>query len=273
MRPWIPQIVAAMLFFAALRIGPRQALGRLGDIGATLTAVLLGQVALPVLLALLFGALGWQGPLASALILMAAAAPIVGGANLTLLLGGDPGPALRLLVVGTALLPLTVFPVFAVWPAFGEGREVVAAVLRLMLVIGAATGLAFVLRALLPEPTRSVIAALDGASALMMGIAVIGLMTAFGDALRDAPSSVATALVTAFVANFGLQAAGWAISRLRGRSRPQAVATGICSGNRNMMLFLTILPSQAVEPVLLFLACYQVPMYLTPVLLSRLYRT
>ena len=32
------------------------------------------------------------------------------------------------------------------------------------------------------------------------------------------------------------------------------------------------LPVSVTEPMLLFIGCYQIPMYLTPILLARLYR-
>lgn len=271
LQPLIPEMVAIMLFTAALRIGPAQAFGRLGEIRASLGMVGLYQIVLPCGLALAFLAFGLSGPVVTAVVLVTAASPISGSPNLTLLTGNDPAPALRLLIAGTALLPLTVLPSFALWPAFGSAGTVIFASLKLVGLIGLSAALAFAIRHfLLPRPSAATVTAIDGLSALVMAVAVIGLMSAIGPAFATRPGSLATTLSAAFAINFGLQLLAFAAMRARGPSR-SGVAYAIIAGNRNVMLFLTALPAAVTEPLLLFIACYQVPMYLTPILLGRLY--
>jgi len=107
-RPWLPELVALMLFVAALRIGPKAALGALATLPRTLAVVLVFQLAAPLAVLGLCIALGVaDSPVALALVLLCAAAPLAGSPNLALLVGGDSAPALRLLILGTALLPLT----------------------------------------------------------------------------------------------------------------------------------------------------------------------
>jgi arsenite transporter len=89
---------------------------------------------------------GSSHPLAMGVILVLAAAPITGSPNITLMAGGDPAPALRQLVVGTALLPLTVIPVFWLMPAFGSPMAVARAALELLGLIALAGGAALALR-------------------------------------------------------------------------------------------------------------------------------
>jgi hypothetical protein len=67
--------------------------------------------------------------------------------------------------------------------------------------------------------------------------------------------------------NFGLQI----LCHRMIRHRPDAVPVSIIAGNRNIALFLVALPASVTDPLLLFIGCYQVPMYLTPILLRRLY--
>lgn len=271
LRPLIPEMVAIMLFVAALRIGPAQAFGRFGEIRASLGIVALYQVLLPSALALIFLVLGLGGPLATAAVLMTAASPISGSPNLTLLTGNDPAPALRLLITGTALLPLTVLPAFALWPAFGAAGSVIIASLKLVCLIGLSAMLAFAIRHfLLPKPDAHTITAIDGFSALLMAIAVIGLMSAIGPAFATRPGELIVSLLAAFAVNFGLQLLAFGTMRALGPS-PAVAAYAIIAGNRNVMLFLTALPATTTEPLLLFIACYQVPMYLTPILLGRMY--
>jgi len=273
LKPWLPEMVAFLLFIAALRIGPRAALGRLRDFGTVLKLTAAYQIALPVILFLSFGAVGFSGPLAFAVVLMASASSISGSANLTLLTGNDPAPALRLMVVGTALLPLTVLPVLWLVPEIGSAQAVFGASGRLLLIILVAAVAAFVLRHLfLQTPSEKALAAIDGTSAIAMAVVVIGLMSAMGPALRTDPVLLATTLAAAFAANFGLQITAWLVlaNVHNAGDRP---ALSIVAGNRNMALFLAALPAATTDPILLFIGCYQIPMYLTPILLGRLYAT
>ncbi len=271
-KPLLPHFVTALLFVAALRIGPRQALGVARDITASAIYVLILQVVMPVAVTLLFFALGWAGPLASVIILMLAASPISGTPNLTIMCGADPAPALRQLVAGTALLPLTVIPVFLLAPGFGSGTQVLAAAGNLLLLIGAAATVAFLIRSLwLKEPEHEELRAIDGTSAILMAIMVLGLMSAVGPALRNAPGELAINLAAAFAANIGMQV-GSALLLRKSPWRDMTVAFAISSGNRNIALFLASLPLAMTDPLLLFIGCYQIPMYLTPSLLGRFYR-
>ena len=272
LRGWLPELVALLLFVAALRIGPRQALGLPGDLKPILAIVLLFQVVLPVLLVGVLHLLGVSGPVATALVLMAAASPISGSPNLTLLTGNDPAPSLRLLIAGTALLPLTVLPVFWLTPALGSAGSIVSAAIRLLALIASAAILAFGIRAsVLRDPEPTTLRAVDGLSAVLMGVLVVGLMSAVGPAMRGDRETLAVNLAAAFAINFGLQLV--TALPLRGGSwRGSRAAIAIAAGNRNMALFLAALPRETTDPLLIFIGCYQVPMYLTPLVLGRLYR-
>jgi hypothetical protein len=271
MKSWLAEMVAGLLFIAAFRVGPRQAVGALGDLGKSLTLSAVFQIAMPVAAIVAFGLVGWHGLLASGLVLMAAASPISGGPNLAILTGNDPAPALRQLVLGTALLPLTVIPVFWLAPALGSPAEILGSAARLLVIIFAAAAVAFLLRAsIFRDPAPASLAALDGLSAILMAVLVVGLMSAVGPALRGDPAALALNLAVAFAANFGLQIGTFLI--LRRRDAADAVPLAIVAGNRNIALFLTALPSAITDPLLLFIGCYQVPMFLTPIVLDRLYR-
>jgi hypothetical protein len=100
-----------------------------------------------------------------------------------------------------------------------------------------------------------------------MAIIVVGLMSAVGPALRDAPGALVLWLGAAIAANFGMQMATALV--LRRRWTEVAGSIGIVAGNRNIALFLVALPGDVTDPILLFIGCYQIPMYLTPVLLRR----
>ncbi len=272
MRPWIGPLIASLLFLSAFRIGPRQAIGALGDVGNSVAITALLQIAMPIAAIAIAAALGAGGAVAATFfVLMLAAAPISGGPNLAVMSGVDPAPVLRQLVVGTALLPLTVLPVFWLTPAFGDPSDVLTAAGGLMLLIVAACGGAFVLRGLAWRTlSGDAIAAVDGLSAIVMAVVVIGLMSAVGPALRVDPLRVLGVLALVSGVNFAVQMAA---AELAGRCwrADRAVAQGILAGNRNIALFLSVLPADTVDPLLLFIGCFQAPMYLTPAVLSRYY--
>jgi hypothetical protein len=269
MRPWIPAMIALMLLVVSLRIGPRAALGGLEEVWGSVRLVLVLQLGLPLLVlgcAHAFGVVAH--PLATVAVLVLSAPSVTGSPTFTILLGHNPAPALRLLVVGTAIFPLTAIPALLLLPSLGDPWLVVGVALRLILVIFAAVGLGFALnRFLLLKATPPQTGALDGVATLLQAVVVIGLMSALGPALETAPLSLLNWLIVAFVLNFGLQIAS---ARVLGQS-PLTPARSVVAGNRNVALFLVALPEPVVEPLLIFIGCYQIPMYLTPTLMRRLY--
>jgi len=269
-RPWLAEGVAAALFFAALRVAPRAAIGAPRALPRTLALVGILQVALPVAALLALAALGRLDTLpALALAVMLAAPPIAGSPSLTVLVGQDPAPALRLLVLGTLLMPLTVLPTLWLMPALGTPGAVLAAAARLLAVIGVAVAAALLVRGwLLPRPAPRTLSALDGAGVLFLCVVILGLMSALGPALRTDPWGVAGWLAVASALNVGLQLA---VGRLHPGGPGAAAGQAIAAGNRNIALFLVSLPASVTDPLLLFIGCYQIPMYLTPVLLRRFY--
>lgn len=272
LKPFIGEMVAGLLFLAALRVGPRQAVGALADLKTSFAFTLLFQLAMPVAAVFAFATLGWNGVLATGLVLMLAGAPISGSPNLALLTGNDPAPALRQLVVGTALLPLTVIPVFWLAPALGNAGVVIGAAARLLVIIAVAAGAAFAIRVFIFKTLSArQLGVIDGWSAIGMAVVVVGLMAAVGPAMRAPSMVLAAALAAAFAGNFACQIAMALILRPR-MSQHMTAPLAIVAGNRNVALFLAALPAAVTDPLLLFIGCYQIPMYLTPILLGWLYR-
>lgn len=268
MRPSVGPLVVALLFLATLRIGPAGLrIGRAG-LARAVGFALLFQLLVPLSLALI---LTWGGVLdrtmALGAVLILAAAPITGAAHIAVMSGGAAAPALRQTVIGTALLPLTVVPVFALAPAFGTAAEVTGAVLRQLAAIGLAGGLALLLRhrGIVPG-TPAALRMIDAAAALLLGVVVIGMMTAAGDTLRNDPAGFLFAMAFVCAIAFGLQG----VVAMAWPDRAEAAALAVAAGNRNVALFLGVLPAALTDDLLLLIGCYQVPMYLTPILLPRL---
>lgn len=271
LRPWIAPMIVALLFLAVLRLGPEGLVAGFRGIHRAIGLALFFQLALPLAAAGLFAVAGVLAhPLAMGVVLVLAAAPITGSPNITAMTGGDPAPSLRQLVLGTAILPLTVVPVFLVMPAFGDAGGVARAAAWLLLLIVVAGGVAIALRLSgIVRGTPRAILAMDGIAALLLGLVVIGMMSAIGPAITGNPAGLAAALAVVFALNMVLQLVASAIAAKRNPSASPAI--GIAAGNRNVALFLSVLPAQTADTLLLFIGCFQIPMYLTPIILTRWY--
>lgn len=267
--PFIPHMVAGLLFFASLRIGPVKMRAALDDWRGTLSVILILQLALPLVILAVFAALGLlNSPFVLALIIIAMAPSISGAPNMVLMMGYDIATAMRFLVAGTALLPLTVIPVLYFVPSLGLISEVIAAALRLLFVIGLAGGAALLIRTIWKEPTEKEIKAIDGASALLMAVVVVALMSAVSAAIWETPRIFAAWLAFVLLVNFGLQSVAytWLNASF---PRDETAALTVIAGNRNIALFLVALPETVTAPLLVFIGCYQIPMYLTPLVTGR----
>lgn len=270
LRPFLPHMIAVLLALTALRIGPRAAFGSVADTRATLGTIALFQVIWPLVALVPILAFGVAGtPVALVILLMFAAPPITGAPNFAILLSQPPAPALRLLVLGTALFPVTVLPVFWALPALGDASAAFMASARLVAVIALAVVVGFAARSwLLPRPGDAALAAIDGVTVAMLAIIVVGLMAALGPALQSAPGTVAAWLALACALNWG----GQIVTLWAAKGRAARGSLGIIGGNRNVALLLVALPADITDPLLIFIGCYQIPMYLTPIVMRPFYR-
>lgn len=264
-------LIAVLLFVTAIRVGARRAFGSLGDLKATLVRIGLLQAVVPLVFVIAGTSAGFvDNPLFLAVSLMLAAPSLTGAPNFAAMMGHDPAPGMRLLVLSTFLFPLAAFPVLFVLNPVEEGSlGALSLSLGLLTVILLVVGIGFGVRRLVPrlgdEPMQK---ALDGVAALVLAIVVVGLMSAIGPVLRSDPWELAVWSLTALALNLGLVSLTLILSYRYGLK--MRLATSIYAGNRNIALFLIVLPEEVVAPLMIFVGCYQIPMYLTPVLLSRL---
>lgn len=279
MLPFLPWLVGLLLFLAAFRIEPAQAVSRIDPkdrLARRLAPMLLGVLALQAVLPLaVLGtghALGIAGSaLMLALIVLTSAPSISGNPNIALMMGGSPAAGLRLLILGTLALPLTMIPVFLLVPGLGGFATVLAAVGKLLAIIATTAGVGIAARRLLlPDPAPRTRARLDGVSALALAVFVVALMPSVSAAFLRTPLTAAGWLAAALAANFALQAGTFALLRRR-IDRDTAIALSLAAGNRNLAVFLVALPLDITAPIVIFIGCYQIPMYLTPLVMRRFY--
>lgn len=264
----VPFWVAVLFGLAMMRI----------DLGAVLTRavrprrlarnlLLLGllMVLTPALAWLAAGALGVPDPLIEALVYTTAAPPLGSATAFCLMLGLDAAFALEVTVLGSFLTPLSM-PV-VVRSLLGDAVPVdgLEMLLRLGLLIGAASLGAVIGRYLLGADwiARRALS-FDGLSSVILVLFLFPLFHGIGAMISAMPMIALTAFVLAIVANLGVQITSFPVCRaVAGRETGGAVS--LIWGNRNAALTLAFLPEAPI--VVLYIALYQFPMYFTPLVM------
>ena len=270
-RPALPYTVALLLLLSLLRVD----WGEIGEtvrrplsVGlATLWMMLVSPVAVWALLTLL----PLPDSLSTALILMAAAPPILGATAIAILLGLDGALAVVVGLLATLLTPLTVPPLALALLGVSLDIGIGEFMLRLGAVVAAAFAAAFVLRRVAgTERLRAWGSRIDGIVVLLMLVFALAIMDGVTEAMFERPRVVLLWLAAAFAANPLLQLLGALAFSWMGRRR--ALTAGLLSGNCNMGLLLAALPPAADYDVVLYFALAQIPMYTLPAVVLPFYR-
>ena len=268
LEPYVGPMVGVLLFLNAFRSGDRLLEVLMSAPGRSLGVVFIQQLALPLaLMAAVWGYYGAVPVFWFAGIMMLSSPSLSGNPNFLAMLGRDPIDAMRLLVTGTLAFPAIAFLVLWLMPGV-DGSVAVAATVRLAGVIlvvvfaGVAARRLFDWRLGKPEITK----ATDGASAALLGVVVVGLMAEVGPLLREAPGTLALWMLGVMAFNLVVQLGGLAAFRRAGLREAETAA--VVAGNRNTVLYLIAVPPEIAASMMLFIGCYQVPMYLTPLIMG-----
>lgn len=271
LRPLLAPSVWGLLVLAMLRIDWPQVV-RCGRRGGRITLIVVWLLVIsPVAVAAVLAITSVSTGMVTAMVLMAAAPPIMSAPAMALLIGLDPALMLVVMIGATFTVPL-VLPVIALEQLalpleFGTGM--------LMLHLGGMIGTAVVAAALVRGMDRhnrisQAAPVLDMAALVLLLTFAIAIMDGVTERLIAQPSHVLGVLVAAFAANIALQAgAALAFAWLDGRT---ALTAAFASGNRNMGLLLAVMPADMNPDVLLYFALAQIPIYVMPALLTPLYR-
>ncbi|WP_260027010.1 hypothetical protein [Ruegeria conchae] len=248
-------------------------MGSLVDLKQVAVTIVSFQLAMPLLVAGVGIVGGWTDtPVFLSLLIMAAAPSISGSPNMCLMMRYPAEYAMRLVVAGTALLPITALPIFWLMPELGDMQAVLMTTLRLFLTIVVAILSAVVLRrTVLREPSNATLLNMEGAATITLAVFVVGLMPSLSAVAIVNPGVAIFWIVFACVINFGAQVVSFRLTRA---SLPPAKATAVSliAGNRNIAIFFVALPPELTLPIMVFIGAYQIPMYLTPLIMGRLYR-
>ena len=215
--------------------------------------------------------LGLDPGIAAGIVILATGPASASGAAFARLVGLDAEMSLLCTLGTTLLVPLVAPPLVYALTGVDLAITMTAFMQRLALVVGVPMCLSVLIRRWMgPARLRPLGPAVDGAVVWLVVLYGFGVMEGLTARLLVDPGWVAQATLAAFLANFGLNAL--VTVALLGFGWRAAAAAGLMSGNRNMALFLAVLPAAADPRIAMFLALCQIPLFLSPFLLTPVYR-
>lgn len=205
-----------------------------------------------------------------ALVLMAAAPPIMAAPAMAMMLRLD-APRMLAVVIGATLLAPFTLGVAANWFIGAElSFDPTRLAVRLAGFIGVCFALAVLLRLSLGSRRMNEHKPLLDVLGLVLLLAfAVAIMDGVAQRLSLETGYVLTVIVISFIANILLQLVGGGAFFYTGAS--SALTVGFACGNRNMGLLLAVLPESSAPDTLLYFAVAQIPMFTLPALLLPMY--
>ncbi len=209
--------------------------------------------------------------IAAGVVLFATGCPVTSSPAFARLTGLDPELTLLGTLAATLLLPLTAPPLATALAGIHLALGLGGLMARLVLIVGVPLLLALLLRrAIGVRRLAPLEGAIDGAVVWLLVVFAIAVMAGMTAQVLHDPGWVIEGVIAAFAAAFGLNLA--TTLAFAGFGWREATSAGLMSGNRNMALYLAVLPASADPRLTLFLALCQFPLYLSPFLLRPAYR-
>lgn len=263
--------VVALMTLVLLRVDIPQAFTHLRRPGRLVLIVVFMMLLSPFIAAATVAVVPIDAGTAAGVVIFSTAAAATSGASFARLVGLDPELTLLATLASIFIVPLTGPPLAHLLSGVDLHVSVGVFMLRLALIVGLPLAGSLVLRQLVgPKRLAPMGPALDGAVVWLVVFYGFAVMDGLQARLLADPAWVAQATIAAFAADFGLNVLttltflwlGW-------RS---AASAGLMGGNRNMALYLAVLPASADPRIALFFALVQFPLFLSPFVLGPLYR-
>lgn len=269
-RDFVTITVAGLMTLVLLRVDLAQVLAYLRRpvLVAALTAWLL--LAMPVIAYAVAMAAGLDGPLGAALVISATGCAATSSPAFARMVGLDGEISLVVAVVTTLLVPFTAPPLALGLMGIDLAISLGGLMTRLALVVGLPLLVSIAIRRMVrAETLHRCGPAVDGSVVWLVVLYGFGVMDGMLAKLLAEPGWVMGGLALAFAGNFGMNVATALVCLPAGRRL--ALAAGLLAGNRNMALYLAVLPAATDERILLFFALCQFPLFLSPFLLRPVY--
>ena len=263
--------VAGLMTLVLLRVDFSQVLAWLRRpllIAALLAWLLLGC---PILAYAAASFLPISPGFAAGLVVLATGCAATSSPAFARLVGLDGDVAFVVSILSTFLVPFTAPPMALGLMNIDLALSLGGLMARLALLVGLPMALSLVLRRIIPAPALAREArAIDGMVVLLVAAYGVGVMDGVPALFLVAPMHVLSGVALAFGGCLGLNiATALAFSAAGPRL---SLAAGLLSGNRNMALYLAVLPQETAPDILLFLTLCQFPLFLSPFLLGPVYR-
>jgi len=274
LKPGFPYALFVLLCLAFLRVDPGDVRAHFARPMVVAAAAAWMMLATPLMIGLALIALDAEtraNGLFIAMILQAAAPPVISAPTLAALMGLDAALSLATLIVCTALTPLTA-PVFAALFA-GSGLSISPYALGaklLAMLAGAAIVAALVRRFAGKAWVARQSERIDGLSVIALFFFAVALMDGVLVAILTEPLKVLGLTALSFGLSLGLAALTALVFARLGAG--QALALGLAAGNRNMGLMLAAAGTAVPELTWIYFAVAQFPIYLMPAMLKPLAR-
>jgi BASS family bile acid:Na+ symporter len=240
--------------------------------GLAIVLALVQLILVPLIVWPIWRTLGlWPG-LVAALSLSAMAPGIISAATTASFLRLDASLALLLTLITNFLVPFTLPPLALGLLGLDLKLSVVDLSLRLAFIAGTAlVGALLIRRWLGTERLQRNGSTFDGLAVIVLMVFATPLMDGIVARAVADPWKLAGFIGGSF-ASMLLCNAAMALLTWRFTDRRTALTAGYCSGGRHNALLMAVLPATADPDIFLFIAAVQVPLYVTPTLLQRLYR-
>lgn len=269
-RDFVTVTVAGLMTLVLLRVDLAQVLAYLRRpvLVAAMTTWLL--LVMPVIAYAVAMAAGLDGPLGAALVISATGCAATSSPAFARMVGLDGEISLVVAVVTTLLVPFTAPPLALGLMGIDLAISLGGLMTRLALVVGLPLLVSIAIRRVVrAEVLHRFGPAVDGSVVWLVVLYGFGVMDGMLAKLLAEPGWVMGGLALAFAGNFGMNVMTALVFLPAGRRL--ALAGGLLAGNRNMALYLAVLPAATDERILLFFALCQFPLFLSPFLLRPVY--
>ena len=243
-------------------------LRRPGRLAAIIAFQLIGC---PIIAWLAIRPLGLDQGVADGIVIFATGCAATSSPAFARLVGLDPDLTLLATLATTLLVPFTAPPMAFSLMGLDLAIGMANFFGRLMIIVGLPLAFSFLLRRIIgPARLAPYGGAVDGLVVWLVVFYGFGVMQGLGERIAADPAWVVQATLAAFGVDFGLNI----VTTLAfiGLGRRAAASAGLMSGNRNMALYLAVLPAAADPRIGLFFALCQFPLFLSPFLLRPVYR-
>lgn len=270
LRPLLPLAVGGLLVLSVMQTGFADFRRQLHRPLAPAAVIVFLLCISPALVWFLVQTLEVPEKLKPALVLMAAAPPIMAAPAMAMMLRLD-APRMLAVVIGATLLAPFTLGVAANWFIGAElSIDPTRLAVRLAGFIGVCFALAVLLRVSLGSRRMNEHKPLLDVLGLVLLLAfAVAIMDGVAQRLSLETGYVLTVIVISFIANILLQLVGGSAFFYTGAS--SALTVGFACGNRNMGLLLAVLPESSAPDTLLYFAVAQIPMFTLPALLLPMY--